>query len=84
MQSHKILLQNLKRILLEQFLAHVGKNSSFANLPKESKNKCNNLILFPSRMMEEISDEDCRQYTGYKQKISGGDLGKTVNSGCSV
>ena len=81
---HKILLEGLERILLEQFLDNDAEDTVFANLPDELKDKINNLTQFPSKyMMEEImSYENCiayiRKYIGFKQKVRDGELEKPV------
>ena len=83
MYCHKILLESLERILLEQFLAQEGNEDVFDNLPEQSKEKLRNLTQRPSNeLLEEVVHDEpiqtyIRKYSDFRENVRGGELGKT-------
>ena len=84
MHCHKILLESLERILLDQFLEQQNEDEIFAGLPEETRDKISNLISSQSKyaMDELMSDEVFITYIGkymaFKKSVREGALGKTA------
>ena len=84
MHCHKILLESLERILLDQFLEQQNEDEIFAGLPEETTDKISNLISSQSKyaMDELMSDEVFITYIGkymaFKKSVREGALGKTA------
>ena len=84
MHCHKILLESLERMLLDQFVEQENEDGIFASLPEETRVKINNLIHSQSKytMDELMSDElfitYIRKYALFKKSVRDGTLGKTA------
>ena len=84
MYCHKILLESLEMILLEQFLAQEGNEDVFGNQPEQSEEKLRNLTQRPSNeLLEEVVHDDpiqtfIRKYSDFRENVRGGELGKTA------
>ena len=84
MYCHKILLESLERILLEQFLTQEGNGDVFDNLPKQSKQKLRNLTQRPSNeLLEEVLHDEptrtyIRKYFDFRENVHEGEFGKAA------
>lgn len=84
MHCHKILLESLERMLLDQFLEQGNEDAIFESLPEETRDKINNLILSQSQYtMDELMSDDffisyIRKYAVFKKSVRDGALGKTA------
>ncbi|MCG7882443.1 MAG: hypothetical protein JAY96_12745 [Candidatus Thiodiazotropha endolucinida] len=84
MHCHKIVLESLERLLLEQFLVQRDSNQLLDTLPEAAQLKVQNLIHLPSKdTLEETVKDDAvhsyiTEYCQYREKVHSGELGKTA------
>jgi hypothetical protein len=84
MHCHKVLLESLERLLLEQFLITRNEQMVFDSLPETSKLLLERFVQAPSndRLNEMLEDPNIstyiNEYSEYRQSVSDGKLGKTA------
>ena len=84
MACHKLLVESMERLLIEQYLRSIGTASVFEALPQSSLRLLNELLDSPSEtnLKNAMKDSKVREWVNnfleFKDKVRKGSLGKTA------